>query len=77
MVFRFRFEERLHWKFENIETILASYNAGETRVRTWLKDKNYSKNGKILDYIPYEETRNYLKKFKNNMKFYEKVYNFI
>lgn len=63
-------------KFENTCTALASYNAGETRVRTWLKDKNYSLDGKSLDYIPYEETKNYIKKFKENNKFYKKAYKF-
>lgn len=61
-------------KFKNVNTVLASYNAGETRVRTWLNSKNYSIDGKTLSHIPYSETRNYVKKFKNNMNFYSKIY---
>lgn len=61
-------------KFRIIETALAAYNAGETRVRSWLKSGIYSTDGKTLSYIPYEETRNYVDKINNNIKFYEKVF---
>ncbi len=61
-------------KFENTYTALASYNAGETRVRVWLEDKQYSLDGKTLNYIPYKETREYVEKIKNNLSFYQKIY---
>ncbi|MBQ8430848.1 MAG: transglycosylase SLT domain-containing protein, partial [Clostridia bacterium] len=54
-------------KFDNFYTAIASFNAGETIVRNWLKNKEYSNDGKTLFYIPYTETRNYLKKIKNNI----------
>ncbi len=60
-------------KFEDEETALCAYNAGETRVRSWLKS-NYSPDGKTLDFIPYKETKNYIIKYKQNLKFYKKVY---
>ena len=63
-------------KFEDTYTILASYNAGETRVRTWLNNEKYSKDKKTLIKIPYKETENYIKKLKNNINFYEKAYSF-
>lgn len=62
-------------KFENLNTALASYNAGETRVRSWLKSGVYSLDGKILSYIPYEETRNYVDKINKNLKYYKKLFN--
>lgn len=61
-------------KFEITYTALCAYNAGETRVKGWLEDSRYSKDGKTLIYIPYSETRNYLEKIKNNLKFYSKAY---
>ena len=61
-------------KFEDLPTALAAYNAGETRVRTWLSDKTFSVDGKTLTIIPYAETANYIKKFYKNLKFYSKVY---
>lgn len=61
-------------KFDDIYTSLAAYNAGETRVRSWLKNGDYSSNGTTLNLIPFEETNNYVKKIKNNLKFYKKIY---
>ena len=61
-------------KFEDINTTLCAYNAGETRVRTWLKS-NYSTDGKTLNFIPFEETRKYVNKIQKNMKFYKKYFN--
>ena len=52
-------------KFDDINTTLAAYNAGETRVRSWLKNKDYSIDGKTLKIIPFKETNNYVKKIKN------------
>lgn len=61
-------------KFDDINTALASYNAGETRVKSWLSSGVYSTDGKTLMYIPYEETRNYVEKINKNIKFYEKLF---
>ena len=61
-------------KFDDKFTALASYNAGETRVRVWLSDKQYSLDGKTLKSIPYKETREYIIKIKKNLKFYQKIY---
>ena len=60
-------------KFLDVNTALASYNAGETIVRYWLKDEKYSSNGKTLKTIPYNETENYVKKINRNLKYYKKV----
>ena len=54
------------------ETALAAYNAGEGRVREWLKDGRYSANGRTLFHIPYPETARYLKK----IFFFRKIYGF-
>ena len=63
----------LNKKFKDIYTSLAAYNAGETRVRNWL-NSTYSTNGISLEFIPYKETENYVKRVKNNLKFYSKIY---
>ena len=59
-------------KFASLDTALAAYNAGETRVRVWLNDKSFSFDGKSLDNIPFKETSDYVKKVNKNMKFYKK-----
>jgi len=61
-------------KFENTQTVLAAYNAGETIVRTWLTDGIHSTDGKNLSYIPYKETRNYVQKINKNMKYYSRIF---
>lgn len=57
-------------KFEHQDIAIIAYNAGEGTVMSWLNDQNYSKDGTIIK-IPYKETENYLKKVKQNIKFYK------
>lgn len=57
-----------------IETALAAYNAGPTITAKWLKDPNYSRDGKTLYAIPYEETRNYVKKVMGYYQLYQAQY---
>lgn len=59
-------------KFDDTNTALASYNAGETIVRSWLKNDQYSTDGKTLKKIPYSETETYIKKVNKNLKHYSK-----
>ena len=60
-------------KFENINTALASYNAGETTVINWLKNPEYSSDNITLNKIPYKETEQYVKKINKNIKIYKKI----
>lgn len=59
------------------ELVLASYNGGIGNVRKWLDNREYSKDGKSLDYIPFRETRNYLVKVKEAYKIYKEVYPYL
>ena len=52
-------------KFDNVDVVICAYNAGETKVRDWLKDGELVKES-----IDYEETKNYLK----NVKGYYRIY---
>lgn len=61
-------------KFSLYETALCAYNAGEGKVNEWLKNKNYSSDGKSLYYTPYKETREYLDKINKNYKAYVFLY---
>ena len=63
----------LYQKFELTETVIVAYNAGEGNVAKWLKNKTLSLNGKSLDYIPFEESRIYLKR----VLFYKRIYEII
>ncbi|MBQ3494870.1 MAG: lytic transglycosylase domain-containing protein [Clostridia bacterium] len=61
-------------KFENLNTALASYNAGEGVVRGWLVSQTYSQDGVTISKIPYKETDNYVKKVNKNIKVYSKKF---
>ena len=61
-------------KFFGIKEIAAAYNAGEGRVKEWLKNAEYSADGITLDKIPYRETAEYVKKICKSLKRYKKLY---
>ena len=56
----------------NIETALAAYNAGYGRVNSWLRDRAYSPEGQTLSFVPFPETRQYVKKVMLYKSIYEK-----
>ena len=58
----------------NERLALCAYNAGFNLVNRWLKDENYSPDGKSLTIIPYRETELYVTKVINNKKFYDILY---
>ncbi|MGH4139252.1 lytic transglycosylase domain-containing protein [Clostridium sp.] len=58
----------------NIDLVLAAYNGGRGNVQKWLKDKQYSDDGKKINNIPFEETDKYVKKVKTNYNIYLKLY---
>ncbi len=66
--------EYLTNKFSNVFTALAAYNAGETIVRVWLNNEQYSNDKITLNKIPFKETENYVNKIKSNLKFYKQVF---
>lgn len=49
-------------QYDDPDLALASYNAGRGNVLSWLDNERYSDDGKTLHTIPFEETRNYVKK---------------
>ena len=61
-------------RFKNVDTAVCAYNAGETIVRKWLNNKEYSIDKTTLFKIPYPETSAYLKKIKKSSKKYQKLY---
>lgn len=49
-------------EFKNLPIALAAYNAGHEKVREWLRDGKYRAYDEFIEDIPYDETRNYVKK---------------
>lgn len=62
-------------EYKTLETALCAYNAGPGNTNRWLNDTNYSQNGQTLSFIPFEETRNYVRKVGIFRTFYTKIYN--
>ena len=61
-------------KFYNWDTVFAAYNGGEGNVAQWLTDPEYSDGKGNLTYIPFKETRNYVKKVNKEIKYYKNTY---
>lgn len=59
---------------QDTELALAAYNAGSGNVSEWLNDVSISSDGKTLDRIPFEETKNYISRIKKFHNMYKKLY---
>ena len=60
----------------NYKLALCAYNAGSGNVSRWLLDKKYSRDHINLNYIPFKETRNYIKRIMLHKKIYRLIINF-
>jgi soluble lytic murein transglycosylase len=49
-------------EFGSLPVALAAYNAGEHKVREWLKEGKYSSYDEFIEDIPYDETKKYVKR---------------
>lgn len=58
----------------NLVLALASYNAGEKRVKKWFKEKYREDIEIFIEQIPYFETRNYVKNILRNYNNYKMIY---
>ena len=66
-----KYLDYLQDKFQDETVVLACYNAGEGVVRNWLKDTRYSTDGKTLKFVPYKETREYIKNVQKGKEIYK------
>jgi soluble lytic murein transglycosylase len=48
--------------FDSIPLAIAAYNAGEEIVKEWVAAGKYQSADEFIEDIPYDETRNYVKK---------------
>ncbi len=60
--------------YNDIDLAIYAYNAGYNKVNDWLSNPNYSDDGKTLHTVPYNETKNYLRKIKRDAKVYRIYY---
>ena len=69
-----RYLSYLFERFENRETAVCAYNAGEGNVTLWLNNPEYSDDKITLKTVPYPETREYIKKINQTFSKYKKLY---
>lgn len=67
------FRHLLDYYEGNVDVALAAYNGGMGNVNSWLRNSKYSKDGKNLDYIPFEETSDYVERVNKEKIIYEKM----
>lgn len=60
-------------RYENRETAVAAYNAGNGNVDRWLGDRAYSADGITLSEIPFPETRAYVARVNRSCKAYGRL----
>ncbi|MDE6583149.1 MAG: lytic transglycosylase domain-containing protein, partial [Clostridia bacterium] len=58
-------------EFQDFDNAFLAYNAGPANVKSWLSDERYSQDGKAVTNVPFSETRNYLTKIRENLKYYK------
>lgn len=62
-------------RFDNNDLmVVAAYNGGEGSVRKWQKNYGTDDYDEFIEQIPYEETRNYIKRVFTNYHMYKKIY---
>ncbi len=61
-------------KYGSWEVALAAYNAGIGNANKWLANPDYSSDGKMLDVIPFYETREYVSRVMAAAEKYRKLY---
>lgn len=61
-------------EFQNRDLVVSAYNAGRGNVNKWLKNSKYSDDGKVIKYIPFKETKNYVDRVNLYYKVYKILY---
>ena len=58
-------------RYNNTDLAITAYNAGSGNVDKWLKNAEFSSDGKRLEAIPFKETREYLRRVQINKRIYD------
>lgn len=61
-------------EFGEVHLALASYNAGENRIRRWIAERPDLSPDEFIDDIPFPETQTYVKKILGAAENYRRVY---
>jgi soluble lytic murein transglycosylase len=55
----------------NLVYVFASYNSGETAVKKFIDKNNIKDEAEFMEFYPYQETRDYVKKVLRNYVIYK------
>lgn len=61
-------------EFDDVETSVAAYHAGRSKVNEWLHNEEYSRDGKTLEKIPSAATSHYVSKVVKAISVYNNLY---
>ena len=61
-------------EFGSVHLALASYNAGETPVRRWMRENPGLPQDEFIDSITYPETQQYVKRLLGTAEDYRRLY---
>jgi soluble lytic murein transglycosylase len=61
-------------KFGGVHFALAAYNAGDSRVLAWQREKPGLPQDEFIDDIPFPETQNYVKRILGTAEDYRHLY---
>ncbi len=64
----------LRERFGSVIPALAAYNAGEERVRTWMREGRWDGSYARIHALPYEETRRFLRSVLRDWRVYRLLY---
>lgn len=64
----------LYEEYGDVQTAVAAYHSGRGSVNEWLKNKEYSSDGKTLDKIPSDTTAHYVNKVMKAYNAYINLY---
>lgn len=64
----------LYEEYGDVETAVAAYHSGRGSVNEWLKNEEYSSDGKTLDKIPSSTTAHYVNKVMKAYEAYTNLY---
>lgn len=64
----------LQKQFDHLDHVIAAYNGGSGNVRKWKQARKEWAREAWIEAIPFEETREYVKKVQANYQIYQKLY---
>ncbi len=65
----------LHAEFGGrLPLVVAAYNAGRGKVNKWIEEEKWDGTYEHIEQVPYQETRQYIKKVISNYESYQAIY---